>query len=260
MAGRRHSGSDGYPVVRIGVVCEGPTDWHAIRYFFEDSMSSAGFSVEFVPLQPAPDATSSEGGWANVLLWLKDHPPDTRVQQFFTEGLFGGELAQEPLDGILVQLDSDILGNNSFDAYISKQYGHTVSNPAAAEHRAEEIHTVLSLAARSQEMTEADVSRHVLAPAVEATETWCVAAFSPHHSDFESLAGQELVNEFMCALEKSENRAPKPSYVNVDKSPRRRSRFCKKWAHQSDRIIAGCPRFQEAHDQLRSLALSIAMY
>ena len=74
-------------------------------------MSSEGFSVEFVPLQPDPDATSPEGGWTHVLLWLENHPPDSRIPQFFTGGLFGGDLAQEPLDGILVQLDSDILGN-----------------------------------------------------------------------------------------------------------------------------------------------------
>lgn len=119
--------------------------------------------------------------------------------------------------------------------------------------------TVLSLAARSREMTQADSSRHVLAPAVESTETWCVAAFSSRPSDLERLSGQELVNEFMCALERSESRNPKASYVNVDKSPHRRSSCCEKHAPQSDRIIAGCPRFQEAHDQLRSLALSIAV-
>ena len=222
-------------------------------------MTSAGFSIEFIPLQPDPDATSPEGGWTNVLLWLKNHPPDNRVLQFFNGGLFGGELGQKPLDGILVQLDSDILGNDSFGAYVKKQHGHTVANPAAAGQRAEEVRHVLSLAARLLEMTEADVSRHVLAPAVETTETWCVAAFSPLHSDFESLSGQDLVDEFMFALERSESRTPKPPYANVSKSPSRRLRFCEAYASQSDRVIAGCPRFQEAHHRLQSLAQSIAL-
>ena len=245
--------------MRIGVVCEGPTDWHAIRSFLKDSMSSAGIPVDFVQLQPDPDATSPEGGWGNVLFWLDDHPPKSRALQFFTEGLFGGELAQEPLDGILVQLDSDILGNDSFGVRVKKQYGHTVASPTAAEQRAEEVRHVLSLAARLIEMTEADVSRHVLVPAVESTETWCVAAFlSPHHSDFESLSGPDLVNEFMCALEKSESRKPRPPYADFDKSRCRRSRFCKAYASQSKRVIDGCPRFREAHDQLCSLAQSIA--
>lgn len=221
-------------------------------------MSSEGLSVEFVPLQPDPDATSSEGGWTNVLLWLKNHPPGNRIQQFFTEGLFGGELANEPLDGILVQLDSDILGNGSFCVHVKKQLGYTVENPEAAAQRAEEVRHVLALAARLLEMTEADVSRHVLAPAVEATETWCVAAFSALRSDFESLSGTDLANAFMCALERSESRPPVPPYANVDKTTNRRLRFCKAYASKSWRVIDGCPRFREAHERLHALADSIA--
>ena len=258
MAGRRHSWSFGCPVVRIGVVCEGLTDWHAIRSFLRNSMSSAGFSVEFVPLQPDPDATSSKGGWTKVLSWLENHPPEHRAQRFFTRGLFGGGLAEELLDGILVQLDSDILGEDSFVAHVEKQHGYTAKDPATAEQRAEEVCQVLSLAARLLEMTEADVSRHVLAPAVESTEAWCVAAFSSRPSDFERLSGPDLANEFMCALERSESRPLKQPYAHVDKSPDRRLRFCRNYASQSDRIIAGCPRFREAHDQLLYLARSIA--
>ena len=222
-------------------------------------MSSAGFSVEFVPLQPEPDATSSEGGWAKVLLWLKNHPPDQRVPRFFKRGLFGGGLDTKHVDGIVVQLDSDILGNNSFGAYVKKQHGCTVANPVTAEQRADEVRRVLSLAARFLDMTKAEVSRHVLAPAVEAAETWCVAAFSSRHSDFESLSRQDLVDQFMCALEKSESRIPKPPYKNVNKSPDRRSRFCEAYASQSRRVIDGCPRFRETHNQLHALAESIGL-
>ena len=258
MAGRRHSWSVGCPVVRIGVVCEGPTDWHAIRSFLEHSMSSAGFPVEFRLLQPEPDATSSYGGWTQVLFWLKEHPPDNRIQRYFTEGPFGGKLAEDPLDGILIQLDSDILGDDSFGAHVMNEHGYTVANPTAAEQRAEEVRNVLSLAARLPEMTEADVSRHVLAPAVESTETWCVAAFSSRRSDFESLSGPELANKFMCALEKSESRPIRPPYANANKNPDRRLRFCEACASQSGRVIEGCPRFGETHDRLLSLAQLIA--
>ncbi len=219
-------------------------------------MSSAGFPVEFVPLQPEPDATS-QGGSGQVLSWLKNHPPKNRIQQFFSEWLFGGKLSQESLDGILVQLDSDILGNGSFGDYVKEQYGYAVANPTPARQRAEEVRNVLSKATRLEEMTEADVLRHVLTPAVESTETWCVAAFSRTSSDSESLAGENLVDKFMCALETSESRVPTPPYAKMDKSPSRRQRFCKKFASQSGRVIAGCPRFREAHDQLRSLGQSI---
>ena len=245
--------------MRIGVVCEGPTDYCAITSFFGHSMPSAGFPVDFVPLQPDPDATSHEGGWTKVLSWLEDHPPGNRIQVYFTEGLFAGGLAQEPLDGILIQMDSDILGDDSFGARVARQFDHNVANPAAAEQRAEEVRQVLSLAARLNEMTDADVLRHVLAPAVESTETWCVAAFSPHLSDLENLSGLDLANEFMCALEKSESRQLKPSYANPDKRPDRRLRFCEGYARHSDRIIAGCPRFRESHERLHALAVSVAV-
>lgn len=131
--------------MRIGVICEGPTDWHAIKSFLGDSISSAGFSVELVPLQPDPDATSSEGGWTKVLLWLKSHLPKSRIQQLFAKGLFGGGLATEPLDGILIQLDSDILGNDSFGALVEKQHCYTVANPAAAEQHMAMLNAATSL-------------------------------------------------------------------------------------------------------------------
>lgn len=70
VAGRRHSWSDGRLVARIGAVCEGPADFHAITSFFGHSMSLTGIPVKFVPLQPDPDATAPEGGWGHVLLWL----------------------------------------------------------------------------------------------------------------------------------------------------------------------------------------------
>ena len=174
-------------------------------------MLTNGIAVDFVPLQPEPDATS-QGGWGHVLLWLKDHPPENRIQLFFTEGLFGGGLARVPFDGILVQLDSDILGDDGFGAYVKEQFDYTVANPPAAEQRAKEVRHILSKAARFEEMTQADVSRHVLAPAVESTETWCVAGFSRVPSDFESLSGQVLVDEFMHALMTSEGRPLSPRY------------------------------------------------
>ncbi len=221
-------------------------------------MSTNGIPVDFVPLQPEPDATS-QGGWGQVLLWLKDHPPENRIQLFFTEGLFGGGLARVPFDGILIQLDSDILGDDGFGAYVKGKFDYTVADPPAAEQRAKEVRHILSHAARFEEMTQADVARHVLAPAVESTETWCVAAFSPNGSDFESLSGQVLVDEFMDALLRSESKplSLRP-YAKANKTPSRRLSFCEAFAPQSGRVLAGCPRFREAHDQLHSLAQSIA--
>lgn len=240
--------------MRIGVVCEGPTDFHAINSFFGHSLSESGIEVKFQPLQPEMDATSHIGGWSNVLLWLNKHPPATRIQQFFAGGLFGGALSAEPLDGLLIQVDSDVLSQISFSTFVRDNYGYVSTNPSTTVARASEIRHILSLAARLSEMTIDDVNRHVLAPAVESTEAWCVAAFTTPTSDFEILSGQTLIDAFMCALEISESRIPSPPYAEINKSQNRRKRFCKTYSNFSGRILTGCQQFHETHDKLASLA------
>ena len=57
--------------MRVGVVCEGATDFVAIDAFFGQSLADHGIEAEFVPIQPEKDKTSPEGGWGNVLHWLQ---------------------------------------------------------------------------------------------------------------------------------------------------------------------------------------------
>lgn len=239
--------------MRIGVVCEGPSDFPALSNFFGHALQERGVDTHFLPLFPEMDKTRPEGGWANVLLWFDRYPPDARIQTYFGGGLFDGALSSEPLDAILIQLDSDALDHLPFASFVKDRYGFRVSSSNKPERRATQIEDIISLAARCDAMTEVDVARHVSVAAVEATETWCVAAFHAKHDNYELLRGADLIDAFMKALERSEGRTPQPRYSNIDKSLPRRRRFCEAHASGSGRIVNGCEQFARALRRLAAL-------
>ena len=243
-------------MMRIGVICEGLTDFHAISSFLGDSLTRQKIQPVFVDIQPILDTTQSKGGWGNVLSWLQDNPPDYRIPRYLSDGLFADDLLSKPLDCLLIHLDSDILNDQAFRIYVNREYGYSIGKVSTPLQRAKEIRAVISHAARFGDMTKAVIKMHVLAPAVESTETWCVAAFVKRKQNFELLFGQKLINEFMSALEKSENQQLKSSYSKMNKSQRRRKRYCKKLASQSNYIINGCPQFQKIYQDLLRLVPS----
>lgn len=239
-------------MLRIGVVCEGPSDFPAIEHFLGRAMRSLGTTVTFVPLFPDLDNTRPEGGWANVLLWLKRHPANQRVQSYFKGGLFSLEGSTSRLDGILIQLDSDVLEEQSFLTFVKESYGLTLLPTADPDERARRIRTVLAQACQNQIMTDADARKHILLPAVEATETWCVAAFQGAPAKFEELRGDALCQAFMNALERSEGRQPQAEYSNTDKNAQRRDRFCRKHSSGWRRVRRSCPSFANAMAELKA--------
>ncbi len=241
-------------MIRVGVVCEGPTDFLAIEAFFNNALEAAGVASQFLPIQPRMDNTSPEGGWGNVLLWLKKNPPASRIVKYFGGGLFGGGLEYEALDCLLVQLDTDVLENGSFQRYVCREYGLVVSPATAPDARANEIVRILRLAWRETEMNQVDANRHVPAPAVEATEAWCLAAFTAQAQNFELLSGQDLIDGFMSALETTEGRHPNPPYAEADKSIKRRKRFCQTHRNSSARVADNCEQFAMTLEYLRSFA------
>ncbi len=230
--------------MKIGVVCEGITDFHAISCFFGKSLEQLGILTEFVALQPEIDNTQPEAGWGNVFYWFKRNPWMGRIQKYFEGGLFGGELTQHPYSCILVHLDTDILGEAGFNSYVLQTYGHTVCAPALPDARASEIRTILRLAAEFNAMTAIDTTRHVLAPAVESTEAWCIAAFHPQPDSFEQLSGRLLIDRFMAALETVEGRVPTPPYATINKDTKRRKRLCEELALSHERIATSCEQYK----------------
>lgn len=232
--------------MRLGVICEGPSDYPAMVHFVGAALKNQGIDAVFQSLSPNMDKTRPEGGWGSVLTWLNNNPPVTRIQRYFGGGLFGGELQQELLDAIIIQLDTDIIVNSSFTDFVRSQYGLNIKDHVDPELRAREIVQVITKAANLDILTDADARRHVPFAAVESTETWCIAAFNPQKSGSELLKGLSLTNAFMTALEKSESKSPKLSYQNIDKTYKRREIFCKKHASNVQRILDDCGEFCRA--------------
>ncbi len=239
--------------MRVGVVCEGPTDFLAIESFFGHALKNDEIDAQFVRIQPEADNMNSGGGWTNVLLWLNSNSLAYRIKNYFGGGLFEEPLGEPLLDAILIQLDSDILGEPSFANYVSNKYELDIGNPGDAQERADEIRRVIRSAAKFDDMTEHDVELHILAPAVESTEAWCVAAFKTPTPNCELLKGQNLKDEFMSALERSEGRVPSPPYSRMDKDQKRRKEFLAIHAQGFARVRDGCQQFDQAYQQLREL-------
>lgn len=229
--------------MRVGVICEGPTDFIAIREFLASCAERCGAEVEFLSILPDMDETRKNGGWSLLLVWLHENGPDARTTRYFGGGLFDEGLSSKKCDAIIIQLDADILGDEAFQRFALERYGFTIENPEVPADRGREVIRVLDAAARTQELTEADRSRHLLAPAVEATETWCLAAFERREDNPEELREARLTQEFMSALERSEGRVPEDEYASPDKNVVRREKFCKRHREGSRRIRASCTHF-----------------
>lgn len=240
--------------MRVGVVCEGVTDYHAISQFVEDALSRNGIPVEFVPIQPDVDNTRPVGGWGNVMLWLEKNPPEKRILNYFGGGLFAGELGTEALDCIVFQLDGDVIGDISFASYIDRKFGYSVKNVGDPVEKSQQIREILEIASGIGAITHSDSQKHVFTASIESIETWCLAAFFPVPDDYEKLTANALVETFMKALEKSEGRIPKDSYTEIDKTIGRRVLFCRKHKSGSDRIEKSCPNFSELVNALRGLS------
>jgi hypothetical protein len=236
---------------KIAVVCEGPTDFHAIESFFGGALRDLGVEVKITSLQPDMDNTRPVGGWINVVSWLVDNPPEVRNSTVFGGGLFS--ISEASFDALLIQMDTDILNDQGFSDFVLRRFDYKVMPAEQASDRAEQICTVLRKAGRFDEMTAMDIRKHVLSPAVESTENWCVAAFSMPTADFELLSGQALIDSFMRVVHRSEGRDVTIPYSEIDKSVARRKKFCEKHSRFHDRVAEGCTHFRLARDHLVSL-------
>lgn len=243
--------------MKIGVVCEGPTDLPAVVAFFGDSLKNAGYFPTFEKLFPDPDRTRANGGWGNLFSWLKNHPPATRISRYFGGGLFANFETYQRVDAILFQVDADIIDDDGFRTFANREFGVEIQLAVNPDERARAIREVIELAADAETLTLADKARHVFAVAVESTETWCLAAFNPKPSELEVLRGSELRDEFMKALERSEGREPRESYAECDKNANRRLKYCERFERFSSRVAASCPHFEIPAAQLQRVALGL---
>lgn len=210
--------------MRIGVICEGQTDFIAIETFLGTALKKQTIDAAFIPIQPSPDNTS-DGGWARVLHWLQQNPPKSRVDAYLSGGLFAGNLSGQQCDVFVIQLDSDILGDAGFSAKLNDM-GIKVNVPTITTERGEEIARILNELCNLGGINAIDQRKHILAPTVEASETWCIAAYEHMAGDPEELQAQALHDAFGSVLARSEGRVATLPYGKPDKSVSRRQSFC----------------------------------
>ena len=231
--------------MRIGVICEGPTDVHAIVNFLGASLTDRGVDPVFVTIQPESDRTKAmDGGWHAVLRWLIGNPPESRVPSYLRDGLFDDGLSAKRCDVLVVQMDADILSHGPFQNWIRRNLRYDVVDSADPIQRGNEIRSIIEIAGSFENLSQSDSERHVPAPAVESTETWCVAAFRTLAGDPERLRGQHLCQEFMTALHRSEGRAVQ-SFTQINKTPSRRLWFCRKHSSGFRHLEAQCHHYRE---------------
>lgn len=209
--------------MKVGVVCEGYTDYLAIKHYLGSGLASRGIRTTFVPLQPPPDNTSG-GGWANVLMWLVNNGPERR-RPYFQAGLFANSERLANIDVLVLHLDTDILPEISFKNFVGN-YGLVVGTPTAVPDKAKVISTILEHFAKFSELTDLEKMAHVPAPIAESSEAWCVAADEGFEGNPEMLSGQRLIDAFGAALSKFNGSEVKASYGKVNKTLKARDKYC----------------------------------
>jgi len=237
----------------IGVVCEGPTDFLAIRSFLGQSLAVDGVNATFIPLQPNPDEGQQDGGWTKVYTWLTNIEPEVRARKYF-KGLFSGNLDAKKCDIILIHLDADIINDPAFRKLAAKDETVKALDLGKPEARGRFIGASIHLWAGMKSLCNADRSRHVIAPAVECIETWCIAAckFFPDDEDVELLREAELANHFMEVLHEVERR-PIVMSRSVDKNVERREKFHQKVNLPGGRMRSDCFHYVKLCDRLKQV-------
>lgn len=215
--------------MRVGVVCEGVTDFIAIREYIGARLERAKIDCVFVQLQPTPDNTD-DGGWTRVFFWLQQNGPDQRRARHLGGGLFANQMDEQVCDALVIQIDTDILSDAHFINHM-RNLGIAHATPTGAPARVREVKRLLAEFARFEDLTNEELVRHIFIPAAESTEAWCVAAFERHSLDPEELQGRDLWGAFGACLLRSEGRQTMPpdppGFGPPDKTPGRRERFCK---------------------------------
>ncbi|MDE4276811.1 hypothetical protein PXK58_21275 [Phaeobacter gallaeciensis] len=238
---------------KIGVVCEGPTDFYAIKNYLGNCLTKAGKNVSFVDLHPEVDKTRTDGGWARIHHWLGQLSPRDRYDRFVSRGLFAGNMDRKMCDCFLIQADTDIIPELGFQNTVQNTSGLDVAALAASNPPQDVMLQVLENWASMDSAAPGEKKVHVFCPAVESTENWCIAAFKRWPTNPEGYSGQTLTDHFMECLERQEGRDPSPPYSEISKNVSRRKKFCEATGKSSRRLRAQCAQYNKAFKELSAL-------
>ena len=118
-------------MLKIGVVCEGQTDFIAIKAFIEAEFKGSAKEVDISIIQPSLD-NSLPAGWTQVLYWLENNDFQYRTAIYSKKAaLFAIEDNEQKFDALLFQIDADVLGEEGFETFIAKReisYSKSKSN------------------------------------------------------------------------------------------------------------------------------------
>ncbi|AFO91545.1 hypothetical protein [Phaeobacter inhibens] len=211
--------------MRIGIVCEGQTDFIAIERLVGLSFRARDIDVSFVSLQPPVDNTRAGAGWPQVLRWIEKNPIGQRNVQHFGRGLFAKDLSAKRCDAILFQMDTDIIGEQSFENKVRND-GYAAATPSEPRQRAVFIADVLAHYLDYSNLDSTLQRKHFLFPAVESTETWCIAAADNFEQDPETFGLADLVHHFGCLVSDVCGQPRRDSYTKINKRQILRRKVC----------------------------------
>lgn len=164
--------------MKIGLVVEGTHDYPILSTAITKFAQECGYSdVEFVKLQPQPDATtkSTEGGFGRVIGWCKANSGEA-LRSILETPLFAGE---EVCDLLVVHLDGDAVRDCAPHASLLIPDGDL-----SPEDRVKYLREMI------EEWLEAEAPHRdkvVTAIPVMQTEAWILASTSPNNHPWETV-------------------------------------------------------------------------
>ncbi|MEG3081198.1 hypothetical protein R3F64_15130, partial [Halomonas sp. 5021] len=189
-----------------------------------------------------------KGGCTEVIRWLQKNPPKLRDEVYFGGGLFAHVNEGIHCDLIVIQIDSDILSDESFKNYLGNK-GQEVQYYENPEERANETERIIKAFADFNDMTEAEKNKYIPIAAVDAIEAWCIAAFENLDYNPEELQGERLRNAFGAVMSRSNGRHPEEAYAETCKNVSKRKSFCRKHSG-SVFLIKQCNQFAKLHHEV----------
>lgn len=211
-------------MLSIGVVCEGQTDFVAMKVFLEAELVGHQKVIQLSIIQPALD-NSLPSGWSSVLYWLENNDLEYRSSLYSkSAALFEVEDQDNKFDALLFQIDSDILGEAGFESFIAKRGISYVASKTNIE-RGDAIRQVLLALAGHKSDEDALGRNEIATPIVESSEAWLIAAenITPNA---ETLIGQPLIDAFGSLVARATGKVPKATYTNINKKVKTRQTIC----------------------------------
>jgi hypothetical protein len=234
-------------VVDIGVVAEGKTDQLVIKelvniYFKTQEILC---QINFKSEQPTADNTSG-GGWRSVHQWCLNNTAVERKARYFEGGLFESDNTR--CDALLIHLDSDICEQ----ILLSESSACTELKLEDPVERGNYIKRNLD-----KWLWSTDVDRHgwyIIAPAVEAIESWLVAGLSDEiNCNPESKSIQEIT-KLLAELYYFKIDKPLPKDIKALRKTEEQYRKILDIAHVNiGKIVDTCPHFKELVEEVAKI-------